>query len=180
MSLPTVLSVDPLSTHSMFHIERVQLRFSNGEERAFERFIKGHRLAVMIIPFLDEDTVLLVREYGAGIENYHLGLPKGGIERSETVEEASNRELMEEVGYGAKSLKILKTFTAAPNYSSNQMHLVLAEDLYPASLPGDEPEPIEVVPWSLRNLDVLFARDDVHEARSIAALMWIARQKGVW
>jgi ADP-ribose diphosphatase len=47
---------------------------------------------------------------------------------------------------------------------------VLARDLYPDPLPGDEPEPIEVVPWSLDRVDELLGRDDFTEARSIVAL----------
>jgi ADP-ribose diphosphatase len=47
--------------------------------------------------------------------------------------------------------------------------VVLARDLYPDRLPGDEPETIEVVPWRLDDLEGLLARGDFTEARSIAA-----------
>jgi len=48
-------------------------------------------------------------------------------------------------------------------------HVVLAEDLYPASLEGDEPEPLEVVQWRLDEIDNLAMQEDVSEARTIAA-----------
>lgn len=51
--------------------------------------------------------------------------------------------------------------------------MVLAEDLYPQRRAGDEPEPIEVVPWRLDALDALLAREDFSEARSIAALFMV-------
>jgi ADP-ribose diphosphatase len=53
------------------------------------------------------------------------------------------------------------------------MYLVFAEDLYHEKLVGDEPEPIEVVPWPLSKMDELLAQDDFTEARSIAALFMI-------
>ena len=53
--------------------------------------------------------------------------------------------------------------------------VVLARDLYPERLPGDEPEELEVVPWKLADLDQLMLREDCSEGRSLAAL-FIARE----
>jgi ADP-ribose diphosphatase len=58
---------------------------------------------------------------------------------------------------------------------THKARVILAQDLHPARLPGDEPEPLEVVPWKLSELHRLLARDDVSEGRSIAAL-FIARE----
>ena len=57
------------------------------------------------------------------------------------------------------------------------MHVVVAKDLYPETLEGDEPEPLEVVKWPLAKIDELLARDDFTEARSIAALLLVDRQR---
>ena len=62
------------------------------------------------------------------------------------------------------------TVTVAPGYFGHVTHIVLAEDLYPAEAEGDEPEPVEVVPWRLAELPALLARDDFTEARSMVAL----------
>ncbi len=157
------------------HVEQVDLEFSNGERRTYER-LKGSGLgAVIIVPMLDDETVLLVREYGVGVDRYELGLPKGRLDRDETAEQGANRELKEEVGYGARRLKILHNLSLSPSYMTHMAHVVLAQDLYPERLPGDEPEPLEVVPWKLADLHTLVARDDVSEGRSIAAL-FIARE----
>src|SRR5690606_33657140 len=128
------------------------------------------RGAVLVIPMLDDDTVLMIREYAAGVQRYELALPKGRIEAGEPAEEAANRELMEEVGYGARRVRTIASVTVAPGYLSHVTHLILAQDLYEKRLPGDEPEEIEVVPWSLRDIDGLLACEDCTEARSIAAL----------
>lgn len=158
-----------------YRMERLDLEFSNGERRRYERLHgRGHG-AVVVVPLLDPDTVLLVREYAAGVHRYELGLVKGRIDPGETALEAANRELKEEAGYGARSLQVLRPLTLAPTYMSHQTQLVLARDLYPERLPGDEPEPPEVVPWKLDALHELILREDFSEGRSIAAL-FIARE----
>ena len=123
----------------------------------------------------DADTVLLVREYAAGLHAYELGLPKGRLERDEGVLDGANREMKEEVGVGARRLTLLTGLALAPTYMANMIQVVLAEDLYPERLEGDEPEELEVVPWRLDNLHELIMRDDVTDGRSIAAL-FIARE----
>ena len=158
-----------------YRMERLDLEFSNGERRKYERLHgRGHG-AVAVVPMLDADTVLLVREYAADVHRYELGLVKGRIDAGESPIEAANRELMEEAGYGARELTHLRDITLAPVYMSHATHLVLARDLYPQRLPGDEPEELEVVPWKLDALGELILREDFSEGRTIAAL-FIARE----
>jgi ADP-ribose diphosphatase len=166
-----------------WRLERLDLEFGNGERRRFERLHgRGHG-AVIVVPLVDEDTVLLVREYAAGLHRYELGLVKGRIDAGETPEQAADRELKEEAGYGARSLLLLRALTLAPTYMSHQTQLVVARELYPERLPGDEPEELEVVPWKLDALDQLILREDFSEGRSIAALFvvreWLRSQRGV-
>jgi ADP-ribose diphosphatase len=153
-----------------YRLERLDLEFSNGERRKYERLNSRGHGAVMIAAMPDPDTVLLVREYAAGVHRYELGLPKGRMDAGETAHQAADRELMEECGFGARKLETLRMITLAPIYMSHAIHLVLAQDLYPKRLPGDEPEELEVVPWKLDNLHELMLREDCSEGRSLAAL----------
>ena len=158
-----------------YRLEHLDLEFSNGERRRFQRLHgRGHG-AVVVVPMLDAETVLLVREYAAGVHRYELGLVKGRIDAGELPVQAADRELKEEAGYGARSLTVLRQLTLAPTYMSHATHLVLARDLYPERLAGDEPEPLELVPWKIDSLHELILRDNFSEGRSIAAL-FIARE----
>lgn len=158
-----------------FQRQHLDLEFSNGERRRFERLVSRGHGAVVVVPMLDDETVLLVREYAAGMHRYELGLVKGRIDAGETPEQAADRELKEEAGYGARQVDVLRAMTLAPTYMSHQSWLVVARDLYPEKLAGDEPEELEVVPWKLAELDQLMLREDFSEGRSLAAL-FIARQ----
>lgn len=154
-----------------FRIEALQLEFSSGERRRYERLARnGSAGAVLVVPMLNKDTALLVREYAAGLQRYELGLPKGKIDEGESNLEAANRELKEEIGYGAKRLHYLHTLSLAPAYLEHTIDIILAEDLYPEKLPGDEPEELEVVPWNLNRISELLLSGECSEARSIAAL----------
>ena len=158
----------------MLRVEQVDLEFSNGERRTYHRLKPRGLGAVIIVPMLDNETVLLAREYAAGLHHYEIGLPKGRLEEGESIIEAAQREMKEEIGYGARDLIELTRLSLAPGYMTHITWIVLARDLYREKLEGDEPEELEVVPWPLADLRSLTAREDCTEGRTIAAL-YIAR-----
>src|SRR6478735_10355129 len=111
---PTIHATRPADASHFLQVEEVDLEFSNGQRRTYER-LKGSGLgAVIIVPMRDDDTVLLVREYGVGTGRYELGLPKGRLDRDETAEQGADRELKEEIGYGARELHIIATLSLSP------------------------------------------------------------------
>lgn len=167
---PKVSNVHTVAKSKIFHVESMDVEFSNGATRTYERLNTKGNGAVLVIPMLDDDTVLMIYEFSGGTERYELGLAKGKIDAGETPIEAAARELKEEIGYGANKLTFLKTITLAPGYQSNTTHIVLAEDLYEAHEDGDEPEPLEVVAHKLSDLEQLTYHEDLTEARSILAL----------
>ncbi len=178
--LPQIHQREIVAKSGLFRVERIDLEFSNGAQRQFERMAGSGRGAVMIVPFIDDKQFLLVREYAAGTHSYQIGFPKGLIDPGESALEAADRELKEEVGHGAGFLEKIHRVSMAPTFFNATMDIVVAKDLYVKQLEGDEPEPLEVIPWSLDNTDALLARDDFVEARSIAALFlaqkWLGEQ----
>ena len=154
-------------------VEELDLEFSNGERRLYHRAPATGHGAVIVVPMLDDDTALLIREYAAGTHRYELGLVKGKIDDGETPEEAANRELKEEAGYGARSLTVLRKISLAPTYMGHETVLVLARDLYEERLQGDEPELLDVLPWRLDALHELILAEEFSEGRSIAALFLV-------
>ena len=179
---PIILNKTTVACSRLFRIEALHIEFSNGQQRNYERLARGNPAsgAVLVVPMLDDDTVLLIREYSAGVHRYELGLPKGRAEPGESLLEAANRELKEEVGYGANRLHHLASFSIAPSYLEHMTEIIVATDLYPEKLEGDEPEELEVVPWKLSDINSLLATGECTEARSIAALfMALEHQKSV-
>jgi len=178
---PKILGRRVAAETRIFRIEALDLEFANGARRTFERLLAGSD-SVLVFALSDPHTVLLVREYAAGLERYELGLPKGVVDPGEGPLAAANRELREEVGMGARELRLIRSLTLVPGYIQHTSHLVLARGLYPDPALGDEPEPVEVVPWPLDAVDALLAREDFSEARSIAGVLlaqrWLQSAQG--
>lgn len=173
--LPQINARTLVAESRFFKIEQVDLTFSNGVKREFERMSGSGRGAVMVVPLTDDKHMLLINEYSAGTHCYQLGFPKGLIDPGETPVEAGNRELQEEVGFKAEHFSPLKTLAMAPTFFDAKMHVLIAENLSESRLEGDEPEPLEVIRWPINDIDELLAKEDFCEARSVAALLLLDR-----
>lgn len=173
---PVVLKQSVIAKTRIFKIEEMQVRFSNGHESTFERISGRYPSAVMIVPMQDDETFLLIREYAPAADQYVLAFPKGAMDNpDEAVLAAANRELMEEVGYGAHELTQIAEWSLSPAYFNATMKIVLAKNLFPQKLEGDEPEAIEVIPWKIKDIDALLLHPEFHESRSVAAVLLLEK-----
>ena len=173
--LPAILESRVVARSRLFEIDSRLVQFSNGVERRLER-IKG-RLGptVLIVPLLERETLVLVREYRAGTHTYELGFPTGTVGREEAIEEAASRELKEEVGFGAKQISRIKKLSVLPGHLDHETYIVLAEQLFPARMRGDEPEEVTIVRWPVADIWALLQGGEFIEARSVAALLLVDR-----
>lgn len=167
---PKILNRRISARSRYFAIETLQLEFTNGQQRVYERLAGDGHGAVMLIPVTDAGELILVREYAAGSHAYELGFPKGLIDSGETAEQAAIRELREEIGYSAQALHYLKELTLAPSYFSSRMSVYVARQLYASPLEGDEPEPLEIIKVPINQMMELIKDEAFTEARSVAAL----------
>ncbi|WP_314721688.1 ADP compounds hydrolase NudE [Haemophilus pittmaniae] len=166
---PSILAIRTVAKSHLFEIQAVDLRFSNGIERTYERFRPFNRDSVMAIA-IDGADLLLVREYAMGTEQYELGFVKGAMDVGETPAQSANRELQEEIGFGAHKWTHLRTLKINPQIMGHNMHVLLGEDLYSNQLEGDEPEPLDIVRYPLAHLEELLLDGTFNEARNLAAL----------
>ncbi|MEC9328272.1 MAG: ADP compounds hydrolase NudE [Pseudomonadota bacterium] len=167
--LPQVLDVETLAQTRLFHIEAVDLAFSNGRQARFERLMGTGSGAVLVVPMVDTQNLLVVREYAVGLERYELGFVKGRIDGGESPCHAAQREMQEETGFAARNILQLASVALTPAYSNYRTFIFLARDLYADPRPGDEPEPLQTLAWPLTDLARLRSRDDFSDARSLLA-----------
>lgn len=163
---------ETIAKSRIFEVERMDVRFSNGALREFERLV-SHRPSVMILPLLDPQTAVLVKEFAAGLNRYEWALPKGLLDPGETVTAAADREIQEEIGFAAHHLVQMGSLALSPHYMNHQTDWVLASGLYPKRLEGDEPEPLEPILVHRDDLFEYVKQSQIQDARSLAALfMW--------
>lgn len=171
---PTVTRREIIAQTRLFRVEAMDLAFSNGEQRQYERLVGSAKGAVLVVAMPDPDSVLMISEYAAGLDRYELAFPKGKIDAGESMLDAAGRELREETGFAAKRLTHIHSMTIAPGYLGHTTHIILAQDLFESPCEGDEPEPLDVSQWQFEQLPELLNREDFTEARSIAAF-YLAR-----
>jgi ADP-ribose pyrophosphatase len=127
-----------------------------------------HPETVVIIP-IDGDEVVLARQTRAGAAGRTLELPSGKLEPGETPVQAVTRELAEECGLAARSIRELAAFWAVPAYSTEYVHVFEATGLIPADPAAlDEDEDVEV-----ERRPFASALTELSDAVSVAALaLW--------
>lgn len=170
---PKILKTFILAKSQRFKIEGSQIKFSNNVQRFYECIsASSNSESVMVVP-IKKNELIFIREYAIGTYSYELGFVKGLIQPGETVSDAANRELKEEVGLGSQKITFLKKMSISSSYFSSRTNVVVAENLYPDCLRGDEPEPITKVYWPLEHALSILEEPDFQEARSIGALFLV-------
>ncbi|MFL5779150.1 MAG: NUDIX hydrolase [Chloroflexota bacterium] len=130
-----------------------------------------------------DERVLLVRQFRHAAGRLLLEIPAGTLDTADdgTPEDpllAAKRELEEETGMRAGTWRELGQFFTAPGFATELMHLYLATDLVPADADGlgpdeDERLLLEPVPW--REAVARAERGEIHDAKSLVGLFWLAR-----
>jgi ADP-ribose diphosphatase len=167
--MPTIKNKSTIITTKLFKINKLDIEFDNQAIREYEVISGTGSGAVMIIPILG-DNFLFIREYAAAINNYSLTFPKGKIDDGESILVAANRELQEEIGYKANKIRQIFSLNLAPGYMDHKTYIILAENLVPSKLNGDEPEDLEVIKYNKNNLSNLLLESNNIDSRALASL----------
>ena len=140
-----------------------------------QREIVEHRGAVAMVPMLDRDTVILVRQYRRAAETSLLEIPAGTRDPNEDVEACARRELAEEINYApGRMIKLFQSFMA-PGYSTEVIHTFLALDLTPTAGRTDEDEFLEILPTPFAEALNMIKTGEIVDAKSISGLLYADR-----
>ena len=145
-----------------------RFRHDDGEEA--EREIVSHPGAVAMVAHDGERLYLVTQPREAVGEQALLELPAGKLNEGEGPLETARRELIEEIGRGAREWRHLTDCWLSPGFTDERLHLYLATDLYEASAEATENERIEVEAVPLDQLDHAITR--CRDAKSLVGLLW--------
>jgi ADP-ribose pyrophosphatase len=140
-----------------------------------KREIVEHGGAVAMVPLDDEGYVHLVRQYRPAVDRHLLEIPAGGLKPGEEPAHCAERELQEEIGMFPGKIEPLGAFYPVPGYSSEVIHLFLAGDLRPSTLPGDDDEEIAVERVALSELLRQIDQGAIEDGKTIAGVLRVAR-----
>jgi ADP-ribose pyrophosphatase len=130
-----------------------------------------HPGAVAIVPILDDGRILLVKQYRYTTGKELLEIPAGTLERGEAPDTCARRELKEETGYTAGSMKKILTMYMAPGYSNEVIHLYFATTLKEGEKNTEEDENITTEAYGPDELLEMMEKNTIEDAKTIAGVL---------
>jgi ADP-ribose diphosphatase len=135
---------------------------------------------VGVLPFVDENTVVLVRQYRyVQQEDHRWEMPTGGLKSGETPEAAAQRELAEEAGYRAGRLLPVSIFYTSKSICDETAYLYLGYDLKRNRLPPDDTEFLEVAEFPFDEALRLVRESEIRDAMTVIAILHAALLRNV-
>lgn len=155
---------------------RLELHHLRSEEgKVHHREVCIHPGAVVILPLLDDDTVVLIANRRYAIDKNLLELPAGTLEKGEIAINGAGRELLEETGYLAQRIKPLGGFYSSPGILSEKLQAFVAYDLEKSTAALEEGEEIQTVTVSLDEAIDMIRTGQIEDAKTIAVLLMYDR-----
>ena len=129
-----------------------------------------HPGAVLIVPFLSSNKIIMMRQFRAVLGKYLYELPAGTIDKGEKIDVCAYRELLEETGYRAKELKRLGKIFPVPGYSTEIIYIFRADKLMKEKTNREADEVIETFMINKSQVRQLFKQGKIHDAKTICGL----------
>ena len=159
---------------AQFEMVTETVELPNGHRVALD--LVRHPGAAAVVPFLDDERVLLIRQHRHATGGALLEIPAGKLDAGESPETCAARELEEETGYRTGRLERLGSIWTTPGFSDEVIHLFAAYDLEPTQQRLEPDEIIELVPTPLA--EALDALDGpVVDGKTATALLLADRRR---
>ncbi len=164
------ISTERIYEGKILNLRRDKVHVTGGNESYRE--IVEHRGGVAIAAITDDHRMVMVRQFRKAAEKALLEVPAGKIDPGENDHLlVAIRELKEETGYTAARMTHLAAFYTSVGYSTELLHLYLAEGLKPGETCFDDTEAIEIEEYDLDELKEMVADGKIEDAKTIAAIM---------
>lgn len=157
-------------------VHRVGIRMDNGH--VVRRDYIHYANAAVILPILDDGSIVMIRNYRFAVNERLWELPAGMLEEAEDPAVGAARELLEETGYTAGRIEKIGSYCSAPGTSDEILHAFLATDLTGGEQDLEDYERITVEVLPEQTIRKMIASGEIHDAKTISALALYWLRKG--
>lgn len=139
--------------------------------KTFRKEVVEHNPSVGIIPVVNENEILLIKQFRHAVNKNLIEIPAGKIENNELPYEAAKRELAEETGYLGDLLPLTRCFLA-PSYDTELMHFFVASNLSKLDNPinMDEDENITTMIVNLKDAIDYCYNGTITDCKTVSAI----------
>jgi ADP-ribose pyrophosphatase len=134
-----------------------------------------HPGAALILPWFDDDSILLERQYRYPVGMHCYELPAGKFEPGEPPLQTAQRELLEETGYVADEWKLLYSTLPCVGYSNERIEFFLARELSFKGASLDEGEFLETLRLPLAEALEWIRNGTINDTKTMLGLLWADR-----
>lgn len=159
----------------VFHTERFdvtafEIKGKGGSVLKREAII--HPGAVVILPLVDPDKVVMIRNDRFAVGETLWELPAGTMEKEEDPIVTAKRELIEETGYKTDQMEYLLSFYSTPGFCNEILHAYVAKELNFVGQKLEETEKIsvEIIGWN--DLMKMIKTGQIHDSKTLTTLLY--------
>ena len=164
---------------SFLDVRSDRVALPDGSETCREYIV--HPGAVMVVPLLGDDRVIVERQWRYPMGRAMLEFPAGKLEPGEPVLDCAVRELIEETGYRAAEWARAGILHNAIGYSDEGIEIWFARGLTLGERSLDAGEFLDVFEASVDSLEDAARRGEVTDAKTLIGLLWLAHWRtGRW
>jgi ADP-ribose pyrophosphatase len=152
-------------------VEELRIDYLKDRETKIREVVE-HPGAVAMLPVISRDRILLINQYRYPVGKWILEVPAGTLKDGESPDECALRELEEETGYKARTLKKLLTIYPSPGYSTESIHIYVASELEKSTQKLEEDEELTVIEMDVDEaIEELMRRDEI-DGKTLLALLY--------
>ena len=166
----TTKEIENIYKGKILDLDVCTIELSDG--KILKREVVKHSGAVVIVPVLDNGDIILINQFRYPTNGFIWEFPAGTLDKNENPADCARRELREEIGYEAGSIKELLSFYTTPGFSTEYMYLFLASNLTETERQLEEDECLESKIFPRREIEAMIKKKEIVDSKTILSFLY--------